>query len=363
MPHVAHLLLPAMLLAACTPADTGHTGGDSQHDSSADSSSDSSSDSQPDSGDSGSPPVDPFPGLDYTNSTTLDLILDWDNAPTGPHWQVRLCRSTEWWGRGCDTYFAIAHGLSSLDLMVTEEGLIIMAVPDFPWLGQMDLDGVEEILWNHFYALTTPDLEHWGTQIWSVEHTDSGRFIDPALSLHEDGTPRVIYYSWPEDAGEEDPALYPGEHMIKRADWDGEGFVEQVEPIYAAETLADPVLCDLGGQAHMFITDSGAISHVTSDDGAVSFTKDEDFVWGGAQVPHCTTQEEPMVIVAQGGGGVSAPVTRTMDEDFVFGEPTQLWNDEENLGFFGGSCTSPVFGIFMGEYITLCASYMEMEEG
>ena len=298
------------------------------------------------------PPVGSFfDDFEWTGVSEFDIVLDLDSAPTYDHMEVRMCTSTEWWGIDCWDYTTIAHSMSSLDLLVTDDGIIVAGMPDYYDLSQMDtwLDTTA------IHALSSPNLEHWGTQVFTV--ADSGNFmnIDPSLSLDENGNPQAVYFGMPEEF-HGDPAEYPGDHPIDMASWDDDqGFVQQADPIYEDVELVDPDLRNYEGEDFLFTTCATDICSAKADAHGV-FSHDDTFSFPGAQVPHANSDDGDFMVLGQGGGGWPPPVYMIMNEDGSWpDESVQLYSDEENVYFFDGSCTSPVLGYFDGLYVTICS--------
>ena len=291
-----------------------------------------------------------FDDFEWTGSSDLDIVFDMDAVAGVGHSEVRMCTSPEGWGLGCDEYSIIAHNMSSLDLLVVDDGIIVAGMPEGNNLSSLGV-------WldmTQIHALSSPNLEHWGSHIWEVSDSTAFMVVDPALSLDDDNNPRAAYFALPTHY-HGDPADYPGDHAIMLATWDGVGFTQQPDPIFEDTSLVDPDLRSFEGVLHLFTTCWGSICHAVGDDSMV-FSYDDAFVFGEAQVPHANTVDDQLMVVGQGGGGQPPPRFMIMDKDGSFpAESEQLYTDEENLSFFGGSCTSPVLGYFDGLYITVCS--------
>lgn len=327
--------------------DTDETGQDTQE-------TDDTDDPQEtgDTGDTGEPdPTDPWnqPGY-WEEGSLLDAVLGPDPSTPSDTWEVRMNVSTDGWMTSGD-YEVVAHGFSSLDLLLWGDALILLGGMD---LRSLDLgEEGETIRWGYLYALTTTDLETWGTHLWPVEDAESGRMTDPSLQLLSDGRLRAVYYSTPLDA-EGDPAWIEGPHPIKMAWRDGDVFRETAEAIYSDEGLVDPVVCEHQGTHHFYSTKSGEITHATSASGD-NFVRDEGFTWGGNQVPYCWHDDEDQLrVVGQIGGGMGTPSYRILQDDGTYTDPTFLYDDPS---WFGGNCSSPVLARFKGLYVTFCASW------
>ena len=305
-------------------------------------------------GDTDDPPLEGFwDTINWTNVTDLDVTLDMDNAPTYSHWEIRMCTSPEGWGLGCDVYTRIAWGISSLGLAMHEDGLVLTGMPDIPTIDEagVNLQPVQ------VHAFSTPDLEHWGTHIWSIETTAKidNLPIDVTMWTPPDGDVELVYYSMPIECTNDDPLLCPGPHSMRKAVYEDGAFVEVEQELYAAETLTDPTVCHDGDTYHMVFGVDGYVGHAVSDDGELYVDQWGD-TWGGANVPYCFEHDDQIMAVAQGGGGWPPPVWLNLDENGQFPEESQmLYSDADNLSFFGGSCTSPVLAYFQGLYVTFCA--------
>ena len=296
-------------------------------------------------------PHDYWSGFDWTGSSALDVVLDLDLTPRDiQHWEVRLCRSETWWGVGCDDYTTIAHSLSSLDGLLTEQGFVLTGVPDVPRLAPAGF-GTDL---HSAYLLTTPDMEHWGTRVEALEGIGEDWAIDTALLLQEDGQPAFVFYQRPIIC-DTTPEACPADHDIKRANWEGERFVVQAEPVVTGERWMDPTVVPYQGDYHLFATCDTHVCHAQGDDIA-QLDHDAAFAWTGVQVPHANIYEGPLMVVGQGGGGWSQPRYLLSEPDGSFtSEDLPLWSASDDQTFFGGSCTSPVLIHWDQTYYTICA--------
>ena len=294
-------------------------------------------------------PTDFWENLEWTGVSDLDVLTDFVYLRDSvPHWEVRICESGDGWGRGCEDYTTLAHSFSSLDGVLTENGLVLTGIPDSSTL---EIKGfpIDRV---HFFS--TPDMENWGTHIYTLEGQKDGWVVDPAMAVMPDGQPSIIYYNQPMDCTEE-PQNCPGDHDVLMASWDGTRFVVRDQPIHVDPDMVDPTMVPYLGQYHLFYTCDGDICHATSPDGT-SFDYDDQFRWGGAQVPHANSYEDQLMVVGQGGGGWPPPRYTFMNADGSFPEQDEmLWSDHDNLSFFGGSCTSPVLVYTNKTYYTICA--------
>jgi hypothetical protein len=272
-------------------------------------------------------------------STVLDRLMDPSYDPGTHGYEVVLCLSDVGWGEGLACR-RIARGASTFDLHVTGWGVFLLV-------------GVNLAAWHlveegngRVYALTTPDLESFGTYLWPISGVASPMLTDTALDRLPDGRMRVIYVSGGPFA--------PGQHSVKAALREGRRWVEQRQPLFTAEGIVDPTSCYHDGVYHLFVTGSGntRVLHAVGDT-PWRYTLDEDFDWAGAQVPYCFDDEGVLRVVAQEGGGWSPPALRTLRDDGSFSPPTPLWKPGTQPDL--PSCTSPVLGRFRGKYLLFCA--------
>ncbi len=286
----------------------------------------------------------------WTGSSVLDPLLDLDTAPDFPHWEVRMYLSDEWFGLDPEVV-TVAHGLSSLDLLALDDGLIIMGAVNTEDVG--DTQG--EYRWEHMYALSTANLEDFGTHVFPVNDTETGRLTDAALEQLPDGTIRAIYYSTPMD-GEGDPVWIPGDHDLKVAYREGSEFYEDPDPVFVAEGLADPSSCEHDGTYHIFATELTTVGHAVAGN-EFDYEADPDFPMVEGQVPYCLTLDDELWLFVQGGGGMPPPTVMELGEDGDFGPQEQLWSDEDNLEL--GACTSPVAAYYNETYVLFCAVFVD----
>jgi hypothetical protein len=272
-------------------------------------------------------------------STVLDRLMDPSYTPGEHGYAVEFCQSDVGWGRDLECR-QIARGASTFDLYVTDWGIFLLV-------------GVNLAAWHlveeghaRVYALTTPDMEHFGTYLWPIAEAASPMLTDTALDRLPDGRMRVIYVSGGPFA--------PGQHSVKAALREGRRWVEQRQPLFTAEGIVDPTSCYHDGVYHLFVTGSGntRVLHAVGDT-PWRYTLDETFEWAGAQVPYCFKEGDGLRVVAQQGGGWAPPAVRTLLKDGTFGPPEPLW--EPGAWPELTSCTSPVLGRFHGKYLLFCA--------
>lgn len=275
------------------------------------------------------------PGF-WTQSSQLDLVLDQSKAPVGPHYEVVMCRSTRGFGvdMKCET---IAHTFSTFDLFIHPDGLLLMG-----GLNMMDF-GIFEPRGARLYALSTPDLETFGTHVWQVSRASSPLLTDAALERLPDGTLRAVYFSG--------PAHGPGTHAIKEATWDGQTWLESEENIYAAEHLLDPKTCSYGGKYHLFATSGSTLEHAVGSDPHTYQRVPSPSM--EAQVPFCFENDEQLWLISQTGGGWGPPQVQVLQSDGTFPAAKPLWAKEDYPEL--NSCTSPVLGFFRETYVVFCA--------
>ena len=286
----------------------------------------------------------------WTGSSILDPLLDLSTVPDFPHWEVRVYVSDEWFGVDPEVT-TVAHGFSSLDLLALDDGLVVIGAINTADVG----DDEGEYRFDHLYALSTANLVDWGTHVFPVHDTASGRLTDAALEKLPDGTIRAIYYSTPMEA-EGDPVWIPGDHEIKVAYRDGSEFYEEPDPVYLAEGLADPSSCEYDGTYHFFATEFTTVGHAVGSD-EYEYQTDPDFPMVEGQVPFCLVDDGEMYLMVQGGGGMPPPTVLPLEDDGGFGPPEKLWSDQDNLEL--GPCTSPVAAYYDDSYVLICAVFVE----
>jgi len=276
------------------------------------------------------------PGF-WTASSDLDRIFDLEQAPANAHYQLVMCRSSSGYGQDmrCET---IGHTVSTLDLFVLDEGIIL--------LGGLALEdwGLIEQGGNHLYAFTSQDLEHWGTHLWPVKRTASPCLTDASLERLPDGSVRAVYVSHCVGEAEEN-------HEVRTARPHGDHWREARKPIFEGPGLLDPATCQHEGIQHLFATGKGLV-HATgvSPD---RYTADQAFYWPDTQVPFCFQHKDQLWVIAQHGGGWGPPELRKLKPDGSFGPAFPLWKEGAYPEL--PSCTSPVGGRYRDEYLLFCA--------
>lgn len=344
------------LLVACTdlpppPAPPWTTGdsassGDTAPDSASDSGTDSAGDTDGDTAeDTGEPDPWDDPAF-WTSTSLLDTFLDLSLTPAQPHFEVRMVEADETW----TTFSApvtIAWSVSSLDLLVLDGGLVLLASID-----PLALDDPADAGLSRLYAFLSADGDTWGTTMIEVTGTASGRLTDPSLFVTDEGVVRAVYYSTPEGSTG-DPANLPGDHELRVAERDGATFFELPDVVLAAERLVDPVICRGDDAWHAFATQGSGVMHALGDT-PDAFEVDDAFQWTGYQVPFCSAEAEGFSVVAQAGGGSGPPSSRRVDAAGVFSPEVLLWpaGDEP---FGEDDCTSPVLGTLHGRNLMFCA--------
>jgi hypothetical protein len=306
--------------------------------------------------DSGGGGTDPDPWSDeafYLDPGPLYEALDFTSERASEYfrWEVRMSTSTD--GHTWSTPVPIAHNMSSLDLYVHEDAGLVIA--GGPFIGLSNVDNPR----NTIFALTTPDLERWGSRGFVMDGPVYNGGIDPALHLTADGQVAAIYYS---PDGEQDssidPSMHPGPHPVAIAyrNEDGLGFTEAEERIGGFEGLVDPTLCVWDGRRHLFATAYGTMHAVDDDAGVLQVNA--SFHQGNVQVPYCFIRDGEQQVVVQAGGGRGEPTVQTLvDGTTGFTDPTPFFEGEADP--FEGRCTSPVLGQLRGTWAMFCAIWIE----
>lgn len=301
-----------------------------------------------DTADSGEPDPWEDPAF-WSSSSYLDELLDLSLAPDEPHFEVRVAEADASWTTFSDLR-TVAHSFSSLDLLVLEDGLVL--------LGGVDARGLSDARLlepGALFALVSPDGERFGTTVIEVRDEVSRRFTDPALFVTDAGEIRAVYYSTPEDQTM-DPAIIPGAHDLRVAVREGAAFRELPDVVFSKEWLVDPVICRADDGWHLFATEQAGVIHAT---GATpdAFAEDGPFDWSGNQVPHCSPVDGSLTVLAQAGGGGGAPSVRALSADGTFTTSVALWGEDE-APFEATACTSPVRGTFRGRNLLFCAMWV-----
>lgn len=282
----------------------------------------------------------------WTEPGPLAPMLDTSHRPAGPFWAVWMATSTDgksWVSRE----FPISFGLSSLNLLVTEAGVLITGVVDLRVFFRMGLELPPN---NAIYALVSADLETWGSHSWEVNDPASRLVIDPGLWLDQKNDLHAAWFGTTYDG---DPAQAPGAHSVRGAAWDGHAFAVQETDLFAAERLADPTICRMGDEDRLFYTeDAQRVRSAVSQDGVI-FEADPAFQWEGVTVPWCREEEEHLVLLGQTVGGSGNPAQRQLNLD---GSTVELDPPYGTMPFEAHDCTSLAVARYQGTWILVCAS-------
>jgi len=235
----------------------------------------------------------------------------------------------------------IMEGINSLDLWVTDQGVILQGLIQAGRGVLMDPGTV--------YGIQSQDLLTWGSHAWPVEDLDTvNNLVDPSLTVRPDGTPSLVYYR--SRFSDDDPIDVEGPHQIWRAIWDGQRWVNESKAV-EEEGLADPVICTLDGQEWLFVNQSGGQVLGAEEDGSGSFNMDPDIVWTRHSVPFCTPDGDHLTLVSQAFGTRETPRLGRFDAAGLTDEgglyDAHLWPY--------GNCTSPVMAAFQGRWVTFCS--------
>jgi hypothetical protein len=307
------------------------------------------SDSPESAGDTAEEEVEPSVWDDpafFAEAGPFAPLLDMSLAPERSHWEVWLFTSSD--GVSWSDGVAIAHSFSSLDLLIMEQGIVLggSAIPD--------TDGGINAPFEHFFALTSPDLVQWGSKLWPIRAATHRQIVDPSLHLDPDGTVRMVFFGASDDVNpRKNPEEYPGDHSIYTATWDGDGFIQAPEPLFAEEDLVDPSGCYWQGRHQVLSTGDGRLYSVSADVLGGEYTEDA-LDWGAVQVPYCLIDGDEQWIVAQAGGGFGPPQARTRGPGEDFSAPF-LIIEEADIPLL--TCTSPVMGRFQGQHVLFCATW------
>jgi hypothetical protein len=241
----------------------------------------------------------------------------------------------------------IAFALSSLNLLITEQGVLITGVVDRRVFDRMGLDLPEM---DELYALVSEDLQTWGSHAWTLDDAESRQVIDPGFWLDEaDG----LHAAWYGTTYDGDPAQAPGAHSIRGATWNGQGFDVQADDLIAEENLADPSLCRMGTEEWMFLTESSQRVRAARSSDGQHFAEDPTFSWEGVTVPWCRSEEEHLVLYGQTGGGNGSPASEQVNPD---GSTVILPPPYDSRPFDGNDCTALAVGQYQGTWLMVCAA-------
>lgn len=325
-----------------------------------------------------SPADSPADSADSADSTDSGLLpMPWD-APgfwtdPGPlknrlapdrvdplHWQVRMATSPDGiaWTASPDI---IAYGFSSLDLLTTDQGVVLSGVIEFIQ------DDTVLLEMPSVFALVSQDLQTWGSIRFPIADNTRLWVVDPGLRMSRDGALQAHWYGT--DA-EGNPAGQPGPHEVYRAVWDGTTFRETAL-LFSHEWLADPSICDQAAeedsgesQEWLFFTLEGFVVDHAEQDGPDSFAASDAPPYEFVNVPWCV-EEAPdsdpdsapdaagVTVYAQNTGGGGPPWRVDVAPDGTSTRETLYTGD-----LFGyDNCTSPAVTWYRDQYVLFCAVY------
>lgn len=260
----------------------------------------------------------------WTNPGPLEHVLNPD--PDGDQsWILRVATSEdgETWE---STDLTPAKNFSSIDLfIIPNQGVIILGMVYDPDT-YMDKD--------HLYALVSSDLVTWGSHDFEIIGAKYGNLVDPALYWTSWGMPAITYYAT--DVFDVDPVLIGGDHEVRQAIWDGVQFVEQDLALFQDRGLVDPMICTLGGERTLFVTQSSERVLMARENADGTYTEDESLRWEGQTVPFCRADEAKgqVQVLSQGDGEYTIPRKGHLDDDGFTddGELFEAFPWEENNG-------------------------------
>lgn len=286
----------------------------------------------------------------WTEAGPLSPMLDVEHRPPAPFWAVWLATSNDglqWTAQDRP----VALGLSSLNLLVTEEGVLLTGVVD---LRIFDRLGLELPPRNQLYALVSSDLQNWGSHAWELNDDTSREVIDPGFYFGLDGGLQVAWYGTSYDG---DPAQAPGPHSVRGADWDGNQFTLQDVDLYAKENLADPTICLLNGESWMFYTEQAQRIRAARSSDGLNFEEEASFSWDNVTVPSCRPEEDHLIVEGQTAGGSGNPARLQLSGD---GSSQSVNGAYTANPFETHDCTSIATGKFGDSWLLVCAaSYNE----
>ena len=286
----------------------------------------------------------------WTNPGPLAPMMDREHRPPAPFWAVWVATSSD--GQSWSApQFPIALGLSSLNLLTTDAGVLITGVVDQRVYAREGLDLPPT---NAIYALVSADLQIWGSQSWTLHDAASTLVIDPGFWLDAEN---VLHAAWYGTTFAGDPAQAPGPHSIRGATWNGREFSVQSADLYAKENLADPTICRMGQEYWMFVTEAAQRVRAARSTDGQAFLEDPDFRWDQVTVPWCRAEDDHLVLLGQTNGGTGAPAQLQLNAD---GSTTNLESPYRALPFAGNDCTSLAVAQYKSTWILVCAaSYLE----
>lgn len=284
---------------------------------------------------------------EYWAENPLSPIVLPDTVPTTRHWQIRIATSPDrriW----TPDPRVIAYGLSSLDLLVAGDWVVIAGM-----LSPEQNDTFPDIVGPYTIpAIASKDLVSWGSQTWTIGDGTHEFLVDPSLQLGSDGVLRATWFGHSEP--DVDPALIEGSHLVYRAPWSDTGtFVQDgLSAAYYDEWLVDPVVCEMDGTPWLFYTYEGeSIRAADSLDGGTRFQPVDGFSWDGPSVPYCLGGETGMLLIGQERGGLYPPRVADVLSNEELIEKGLLFVESP----WGEYCTSPVLGFVNDQWLLVCA--------
>lgn len=236
----------------------------------------------------------------------------------------------------------IMEGMNSLDLWVTDQGVILQ--------GLLQVGRGVTLVPGTVYGIQSADLVTWGSHAWEVGglSPDTMNVVDPSLQEDASGQAWLTYFLT--YFGEGSPTRYEGPHEIWRARWADGAWTNEAD-LFEDTYLCDPVICRLDDQDWLFVTQEGARINVAEGDGDGTYTARSEMSWENHTVPYCVNEGDHLMMVSQGLGQEYTPrlgsFTSAGIEDLGELYPEHLWPY--------GNCTSPVIGYYKDQWISFCA--------
>ena len=246
----------------------------------------------------------------------------------------------------------IIHHMSSLDIYNTGDGIVMLGLigGDSGFLNQP----------GSIYALSTQDLQTWGSHAWAVQNLSHQNLVDPAWHLTAAGELGLSYFSTDFVPGL-DPVFIAGPHDIRVARWDGAAFVEEQQAVFSAEGLVDAMICPDtdSDDLLLFSTESAArIITARSTDHGRSFTR-EPWTWEGATVPYCQPlpgdAEGATQVLAQIPGTIAQPQSTRFIDGQGFAAGGDLWQTPPWTHYID-QCNSPIMTEWDGGWLMFCVA-------
>lgn len=303
--------------------------------------------------DSGGPEESADSTVDSSSTTTSGLPWEDEGFWTEPgpmehrllpssvnigDWAVRMATSVDGVNWEADPQ-VVAYGFSSLDLLVTEGGLLLAGVVSFIPNDSVLMEQPSVIVLN------TSDLKHWGSHRFGIGDASRKWVVDPSLKWTENNGLQATWYGTDIEG---DPAQLPGDHEVFTATWGESGFVQD-SLLYSTEWLADPSLCTLNGERWLWYTyDSAELRVAREGAGGFSYL---DQRYEQLNVPWCQDAGDHLEVWAQGGSGAGPPWKLTVTPD---GKAEKSPVFSGNL-FGQDNCTSPAVGYYQDRYVLFCA--------